>query len=91
MTMNIRRFARGCGARVLLLSGVLILAAGLKVALVMPRAANQKHFAERLPVEAVAFIRRRQPRGRLFNAYNGGIYRGRCRRTAGRRCRTRGM
>lgn len=57
-----------------ILLGALILAAGVKVALVVPEEVNRKHFAETLPVEAVEFIRQNKPQGRLFNSYNWGGY-----------------
>jgi len=54
---------------------VLVLVAALaKVSLVLPRAENEAHFSETLPMDAVAYIRERTPPGQLFNSYNWGGY-----------------
>ena len=57
-----------------ILLGILILAAGVKAALVFPPKENEKVFRETLPVDAVEYIRREKPEGRLFNSYNWGGY-----------------
>ena len=53
---------------------VLILAVLLKVGAEFPLAANQAAFRENMPLDAVAFIKRQAPPGRLFNSYNWGGY-----------------
>jgi hypothetical protein len=57
-----------------ILLGVLILATGVKAALVFPPKENEKVFRETLPVDAVEYIRQEEPEGRLFNSYNWGGY-----------------
>ena len=51
-----------------------ILAVLLKVGAEFPLAANQAAFRENMPLDAVAFIKRQAPPGRLFNSYNWGGY-----------------
>ena len=57
-----------------ILLGVLIIAVGFKLTLVIPREVNQEHFNETLPVEAVKIMRAAQPEGQIFNSYNWGAY-----------------
>ena len=54
--------------------GVLILSVALKSSLVIPKAVNQEHFEETLPIAAVAFLKEERPGGQLFNSYNWGGY-----------------
>lgn len=56
------------------LLGVLVLAAALKAALVFPPAVNEAAFRKSLPLEAVEYLRKNSPPGRLFNSYNWGGY-----------------
>ena len=56
------------------LLGVLLLAVGVKMALVFPPAENENAFRQFLPLEAVAFLQETRPPGRLFNSYNWGAY-----------------
>jgi len=56
------------------LLGVLILAAALKVATVLPAEANWREFGKSLPVAAVEYLKSSQPPGRLFSSYNWGAY-----------------
>jgi hypothetical protein len=58
--------------RVLL--AVVALAVGIKALTALPAAANLEEFRQTLPVDAVAFLKTRQPPVRLFNAYNWGGY-----------------
>lgn len=58
----------------LVLLAVVALAVLAKASLVLPRAVNEKHFAEAFPASAVASIRAASPPGRLFNSYNWGGY-----------------
>ena len=58
----------------LLIVCLLLMGFGYKVALVYPASANENAFKMGLPVEAVEYIRRTQPQGRLFNSYNWGAY-----------------
>lgn len=57
-----------------LIMGTLILAVGVKAAMIYPVAVNQDHFEGTLPVQAAAYIRQTNPPGRLFNTYNWGGY-----------------
>jgi hypothetical protein len=43
-----------------------------KLSLVFPQAINADYFEETFPVEAVAYLRKEQPAGRIFNSYNWG-------------------
>jgi hypothetical protein len=54
--------------------GVLILAVVVKAASIVPGEVNNAHFNKTLPVQAVAYIKRTRPPGRLFNTYNWGGY-----------------
>jgi hypothetical protein len=56
------------------LFGLLFLATIIKVSLDFPPSANEVLFRKRLPLDAVAFIKDKQPPGRLFNSYNWGAY-----------------
>jgi hypothetical protein len=53
---------------------VLTLVVGMKSAVVFSPRTNADHFKKVLPVDAVNFIRQKQPPGRLFNHYNWGGY-----------------
>jgi hypothetical protein len=54
--------------------GVMVLAALVKVALPLPPAINQAQMAKILPVDAVDFVQRTHPAGKMFNSYNFGAY-----------------
>lgn len=56
------------------LFSLLVLAALLQAAKVLPSSANEEVFRETMPVEAVNFIHQNMPPGRLFNSYNWGGY-----------------
>jgi hypothetical protein len=56
------------------IAAILLVAVGIKVALVYPRGVNESAFARGLPVEAVEYLQKKQPEGRLFNSYNWGGY-----------------
>jgi hypothetical protein len=53
---------------------LLVLAVVVKAASVYPRAFNEQHFNETLPVEAIAYIKDNQPPGQMLNSYNWGGY-----------------
>ena len=53
---------------------LVIFAALVKAATVLPSAANLAEIRKTMPVEAVAFIQKTAPPGRLFNSYNWGGY-----------------
>ncbi len=53
---------------------LVIFAALVKAATVLPAATNLAEIRKTMPVEAVAFIRKTAPSGRLFNSYNWGGY-----------------
>jgi hypothetical protein len=53
---------------------LVIFAALVKAATVLPPAANLAEIRKTMPVEAVAFIQKTIPPGRLFNSYNWGGY-----------------
>jgi hypothetical protein len=53
---------------------LLALAVLAKLSLVVPYEANRKAWSETLPLEAVDWIERNRPPGRLFNPYNWGGY-----------------
>jgi hypothetical protein len=57
-----------------ILLGVLILATGVKAALVFPPKENEKFMQQSLPVDAVEYMRHEKPEGRLFNSYDWGGY-----------------
>jgi uncharacterized membrane protein (DUF485 family) len=57
-----------------ILLGILILAVGVKAALVFPPKENEKFMQQTLPVDAVEYIRQKRPEGRIFNSYNWGGY-----------------
>ncbi len=60
------------------LNGVLlvlvVVAAGVKVALPLAGSVNEAALEERLPVAAVSYIQRERPPGSMFNSYNWGGY-----------------
>lgn len=58
----------------LVLLGVVFLAVLVRVIPVLPRAANDAHFRQQLPVAAAEAVARAAPPGRLFNSYNYGGY-----------------
>jgi len=65
------RWARAINIGLLTLA---VLAAAAKAAIPLSAEVNTEALAERLPLEAVAFIEREQPMGPLFNSYNWGGY-----------------
>lgn len=78
-SMGLRGYSAGAvrrGQTVLnsILLGIILIAVLLKVSLVFPESANIKIFQDTLPVEAVNFIRKNHPQGRLFSSYNWGGY-----------------
>jgi hypothetical protein len=56
------------------LLGLLCLAALVKISQPINSSVNEEAQAESLPVEAVSFLEREQPRGPIFNSYNWGGY-----------------
>jgi hypothetical protein len=58
----------------LALLGLVALAAGLKVLLVLPEAINLAALRASSPFEAVEYMKENPPEGRLFNSYNFGGY-----------------
>jgi hypothetical protein len=56
------------------LLAVLLLAVVIKASLNFPASANRAEFRKTVPVDAVEFIKRQHPPGRLFNSYNWGGY-----------------
>jgi hypothetical protein len=57
-----------------ILLGLVALAALVKAATVLPSDANLAEIRKTMPVEAVTFIKKSAPPGRLFNSYNWGGY-----------------
>jgi hypothetical protein len=53
---------------------LLILVVAIKAGVDLPSAANLDAFRKTMPVDAVAFIKKEAPPGRLFNSYNWGGY-----------------
>ncbi|MEA3352174.1 MAG: hypothetical protein U9Q82_16340 [Chloroflexota bacterium] len=68
------RVSRGKSILNWTLLGILILAAGVKSALVYPPKENEKIFQQTLPIDAVEYLRQERPEGRIFNSYNWGGY-----------------
>lgn len=50
------------------------LAVVIKSLSVMPESVNEAAFRQGLPIEAVEYLRKTKPQGRLFNTYNWGSY-----------------
>lgn len=57
-----------------LIFSLVLLAVGLKVAIVLPASANERYFRESLPVAAVEYLKGHNYAGNLFNAYDWGGY-----------------
>lgn len=57
-----------------ILLGLMVLAALVKAATTLPYETNWAEIRKTMPVEAVAFIQKTAPPGRLFNSYNWGGY-----------------
>jgi hypothetical protein len=57
-----------------ILLGLVVCAALVKAATALPFEANLAEIRKTMPVEAVAFIKKTAPEGRLFNSYNWGGY-----------------
>lgn len=53
---------------------IMVLAVVVKVVAIYPLAVNEAAFRKFLPIDAVNFIKKEQPQGRLFNSYNWGGY-----------------
>ncbi len=53
---------------------LVVLAVSIKSLSVMPSSVNEAAFRQGLPVDAVEYLRRVKPPGRLFNSYNWGGY-----------------
>ena len=53
---------------------ILLVVVGYKVSLVFPRGVNFDVFREQFPISGVEYIKREQPKGRMFNSYNFGGY-----------------
>ena len=56
------------------LVGLMVMAAGTKIAQELHPSANESAKAGFLPVEAIRFLQAEQPRGRILNSYNWGGY-----------------
>jgi hypothetical protein len=57
-----------------ILFGLIMLLVAFKVSLILPLKENMDSFRTFLPVEAVVFLRKKMPEGRLFNSYNWGAF-----------------
>jgi len=57
-----------------ILLGLVVVAVLVKTATALPSEANLAEIRKTMPVEAVAFIKKTAPEGRLFNSYNWGGY-----------------